>query len=109
MSQPDYPETVRCPECTHPYNPDSLTAQQREQMNMCPWCNPVEKNVFDCGTAERIGCNAQESNNLGSRVELAVPKCTSGSGEIIHERNPLAKTGLGFESLCRATFKTVYG
>lgn len=45
MSQPDYPETVRCPECTHPYNPDSLTAQQREQMNMCPWCNPVKKEI----------------------------------------------------------------
>lgn len=47
MSQPDYPETVRCPECTHPYNPDSLTAQQREQTNICPWCNPVEKEEMD--------------------------------------------------------------
>ncbi len=42
MSQPDYPETVRCPECTHPYNPDSLTALQREQMTVCPWCNSVD-------------------------------------------------------------------
>lgn len=47
MSQPDYPETVRCPECTHPYNPDSLTAQQREQMNMCPWCNPESMTEYE--------------------------------------------------------------
>ena len=47
MSQPDYPETVICPECHHPYAPDSLSEQQRAQANSCPWCNPVTASMSE--------------------------------------------------------------
>ena len=40
MSNPSIPETVRCSE-GHPYNPDMLSEAQREQVEVCPFCNPL--------------------------------------------------------------------
>lgn len=42
MSQPDAPETTRCPSGHH-YEPDSLSELQREQVEPCPFCNPMSE------------------------------------------------------------------
>lgn len=39
MSQPDYPETVYCPS-GHAYSLDELSDEQRDQVEVCPYCNP---------------------------------------------------------------------
>jgi len=44
MSQPDYPETVYCPS-GHAYEMDDLSDEQRDQAEVCPYCNPIEETM----------------------------------------------------------------